>query len=78
MLLVMGYMNAKVGSDNTDRKRDMGSQGCGTITSNDDALVNFYLNNNCAIGGSIFQHKDIHTDMEVTRLIKKQLTKLTM
>ena len=50
MLLVMGYINAKVGSDNTDRERAMGSQGCGTMTNNDERLVNFSLNNNCAIG----------------------------
>ena len=31
MLLVMGDMNAKIGSGNTDRERTMCSQGCGTI-----------------------------------------------
>ena len=61
MLLVMGDMNAKVGSDNTDRERAMGSQGCGTINNNGERLVNFCLNNNCAIDGIILQHKDIHT-----------------
>ena len=60
MLLVMGYMNAKVGSDNTDRERAMGSQDCGTINNTDGRLVNVCLNNNCAIGGIIFQHRDIH------------------
>ena len=60
MLLVMGDMNAKVGSDNTDRERAMGSQGCGTINNNGEILVNFCLNNNCAIGGTIYQPKNIH------------------
>ena len=59
MLLVMGDMNSKIGSDNTDRERAMGSQGCGTI-NNGERLVNFCLNNNCVIGGTIFQHKYIH------------------
>ena len=60
MLLVMGHMNAKVGSDNTDRERAMGSQGCGTINNKGERLVNFCLNNNCVIGGTIFQHTYIH------------------
>ena len=34
MLLVLGDMNAMVGSDNTDRERAMGSQGYGTINKN--------------------------------------------
>ena len=60
MLLVMGDMNAKVGSDNTDRESATASQGCGTINNNGEILVNFCLNNNCAIGGTIFQQKGIH------------------
>ena len=60
MILVMGDMNAKVGSDNTDRERAMGSQGCGTINNNGERLVNFCLNNDCVIDGTIFQHQDIH------------------
>ena len=60
MLLVMGDMNGKVGSDNTDRERTISSQDCGTINNNGERLVNFCRNNNCAIGGTIFHHKDIH------------------
>ena len=60
MLLVMGDMNAKVGWDIIDRERAVGSQGCGTINNNGERLVNFCLNNNCVICGTIFQHKDIH------------------
>ena len=45
MLLVMGDMNAKIRSDNTDRERVMGS-GCGTIHNNGERLVNLCLNNN--------------------------------
>ena len=60
MLLVMGDMNANIGSDNTGRERVMGSQGCGTINNTGERLVNLYLNNKYVIGGTIFQHKDIH------------------
>ena len=62
MFLVMGDMNAKIGSDNPNRERAMGSQsqGFGTINNNGEILVNFCLNINCAIGLTIFQNKDIH------------------
>ena len=34
VLLIMGDMNAKTGSDNTDRERAMGREGCGIINDN--------------------------------------------
>ena len=49
ILLVMEDMHAKIGSDNTDRERAIGSQGCGTMNNNGERLVNFCLNNNCVI-----------------------------
>ena len=60
VLLIMGDMNAKTGSDNTDRERAIGREGCGIINDNGEKFVNFCLNNNCVIGGTIFQHKEIH------------------
>ena len=33
---------------------------CGTMNDNGKRLVEFCLENNCAIGGTIFPHKDIH------------------
>ena len=45
---------------NTDRERAMGSQGCGTINTNGETPVNLCLNNNCAIGETIFQNKYFH------------------
>ena len=60
VLLIMGVMDAKTGSDGTDRERAMGREGCGIINANGEKFVNFCLNNNCVIGGTIFQHKEIH------------------
>ena len=60
VLLIMGDMNAKTGSDNTDREQVIGREGCGIINDNGEKFVNFCLNNNCVIGGTIFQHKEIH------------------
>lgn len=60
MILIMGDMNAKVGSDNTRRERAMGKHGCGVMNDNGERLVDFCQNNNCVIGGTIFPHKNIH------------------
>ncbi|XP_055997977.1 uncharacterized protein LOC130047325 [Ostrea edulis] len=60
MLLMMGDLNAKVGADNTDCERSMGKHGCGIRNDNGERLVDFCLNNNLMIGGTIFPHKDIH------------------
>ena len=38
----------------------MGKHGCGSIYGNGERLVDFCLNNNCIIGGTIFPHKNIH------------------
>ena len=38
----------------------MGKHGCGSINDNGERLVDFCLNNNCIIGGTIFPHKNIH------------------
>ena len=56
----MGDMNTKTGSDNTDRERSMGREGCGIINDNGEKCVNFCHNNNCVIGGTIFQYKQTH------------------
>ncbi|XP_048743177.2 craniofacial development protein 2-like [Ostrea edulis] len=60
MLLMMGDLNAKVGADNTDCERSMGKHGCGIRNDNGERLIDFCLNNNLVIGGTIFPHKDIH------------------
>ena len=62
MLLIMGDLNAKVGDhdDNKGRERVMSKHGCGTRNDNGERLVDFCLNNNCTIGGTIFPHKNIH------------------
>ena len=46
--------------DQLHRERAMGREGCGIINDNGEKFVNFCLNNNCVIGGTIFQHKEIH------------------
>ena len=41
----------------------MGREGCGIINDNGEKFVNFCPNNKCVIGGTIFQHNDIHNDI---------------
>ena len=60
MLLIMGDMNAKVGADNTNSDRAMGKHGCGMMNVNGKCLIDFCLENNCVIGGTIFPHENIH------------------
>ena len=60
VLIIMGDLNAKVGSDNVGRERIMGSQGCGTMNENGEMLSDFCGLNNMVIGGTLFAHKDIH------------------
>lgn len=56
----MSDINAKVGDDNTDCERAMGRHRCGGMNDNGERLVDFCLNNNCVIGGTIFPHRIIH------------------
>ena len=58
--LIIGDMNAKVGSENDGMKSVMGRHGCGTINENGKMLTIFCLKNEMVIGGTIFPHKDIH------------------
>ena len=60
VLLVMGDMKARVGSDNTNFKRCMGNHGCGIMNDNGRQCAEFCLENDCVIGGTIFPHKTIH------------------
>jgi hypothetical protein len=38
----------------------MGKHGCGKLKENGERLINICLNNKLTIGGTIFQHRDIH------------------
>nr|XP_042717082.1 uncharacterized protein LOC122174765 [Chrysemys picta bellii] len=56
----MGNLNAKVGKDNTNNDRAMGRHGCGTMNENGERLVDFCNMNDLIIGGTVFEHCEIH------------------
>ena len=59
MLLVMGDLNAKVGSENVIYERVMGKEGCGVQNDNGERLTEWCAFNNMIIGGTIFPHRSI-------------------
>ena len=60
LLLVMGDVNAKVGSDNLNFERVMKREGCGVQNDNGERLVEWCAFNNIIIGGTLFPHHNIH------------------
>ena len=60
LTIVLGDLNAKVGSDNMYCDSAMGEHGCGTGNENGVRLIDFCNMNNLVIGGTPFPHQDIH------------------
>ena len=60
VLMVIGDLNAKVGSDNTGREDHMGKHGTGDMNENGELFADFCGLNGLVIGGTIFPHKEIH------------------
>ena len=58
--MVMGDFNAKISNDNTGLETVMGREGIGERNDNGERFVEFCASNQLVIGGSIFQHKQIH------------------
>ena len=62
ILIVLGDFNAKIGCDNTGYERNMGKHGLGTRNDNGERFLELCLENDLAIGGTLFQHKRIHKE----------------
>ena len=60
ILILMGDMNAKIGGNNNGFELSMGRQGLGTMNANGERFAAACADNSLVIGGSIFQHKDVH------------------
>ena len=82
MLILMGDLNAKIGSNNTDRERVMGRHGDGNMNENGELLADFCAINNLIVGGTLFPHKTCHkvtwvspdhqTENQIDHIIIKQ------
>ena len=60
VLMVIGYLNARVGEDNTGSERAMGIQGFGCANNNGEGLSDVCVESRLFIGGALFMHRDIH------------------
>ncbi|KAK2183596.1 hypothetical protein NP493_305g00028 [Ridgeia piscesae] len=60
MTILMGDLNAKIGSDNSGYEEVMGRQGLGKMNENGEMLADFCAFNNMIIGGSVFSHRRMH------------------
>jgi len=58
--ILMGDLNAKVGTDNTNREHIMGKNGIGTRNDNGERFVELCTEENLVIGGTLFDHKNIY------------------
>ena len=78
--IVMGDMNAKVGSDNTGRELIMGRHGTGNQNENGEMFTEFCAFNDLVIGGTLFPHKDIHktTWISPNRKTENQIDHITI
>ena len=60
MRIILGDLNAQVGSENIGIEDTLGREGLGTRNDNGGRLVQFGRMNGMVIGGSIFPHREIH------------------
>ena len=58
--VLLGDLNAKIGSDNSGKEHIMGTHGLGEMNDNGERFSDFCAVNNMVIGGSVFPHKRIH------------------
>ena len=60
IIILLGDLNAKVGSDNKGKEECMGTQGLGNMNENGELFSDFCNFNELIIGGTIFKKKNIH------------------
>ena len=60
MIVLMGDLNAKIGSNNANREEVMGKFGVGVMNDNGARLCDFCSANGLVITGTLFPHKEIH------------------
>ena len=76
MLILMGDMNAKLGTDNAEREREMAQNGLGEMNENGELLADFCAANSLVIGGTLF-HTSVATWPPGFLLTSRQRIRLT-
>ena len=78
--ILCGDLNAKVGSNNKDWEKVMGPHGIGNMNENGELFADFCLNQDLVIGGTLFQHRNIHkaTWVSPDRKTKNQIDHITI
>ena len=62
IVLLLGDFNAKIGNDNKGKEAIMGTHALGLMNENGELFTDFCAFNDLVIGGSIFQHKNVHKE----------------
>ena len=60
LIMVIGYLNQKVGSDDRNREAPMETHGEGVISENSEMFCDFCVPRGLGIGGTLFPHKKSH------------------
>ena len=60
IVVLMGDLNAQVGSLNENWEKVMGTQGLGTMNKNGELFAELCGNHDLVIGGTLFKHLNIH------------------
>ncbi|XP_071153817.1 craniofacial development protein 2-like [Mytilus edulis] len=60
LLVLMGDLNAKVGSERKGWDREIDPHGIGKMNENGELFADFCTTNNLVIGGTLFKHKNCH------------------
>ena len=60
IIMILGDLNAKVGTNNQNRELNMGKHGIGEMNENGELFADFCVQNDLEIGGTIFKHRNIH------------------
>ena len=60
VIIVMGDMNAKIGSNNEGLEHDMGRHGIGNMNKNGELFSELCASCDLIIGGTVFPHKTCH------------------
>ena len=69
VIIVVGDMNAKIGSNNEDLEHVMGAHGIGNMSENGELFSELCASCDLIIGGTVFPHKTCHKVLRVSPII---------